>query len=247
MLMEMPMFKDIVPLDRAALAGYMHVPPANAAHARNVLIAPLALSEIVKAAREFPVVFPADGPLRPLALLGFRDGDNLHVDENGSWTARYMPAHLRRYPFVLGETDEKGRFLVMVDRAALVEEGEGDGEGQGEPLFIDGAVPKGGIVERAEEFLVAFQRELEKAEAFLSPLKEADVLVRKTFSIEQDGQILGRVTDMLVVDEARLAELAPGTLAEWVRSGLMGLVMAHLHSLDNWSGRIFNRAGDTAA
>jgi hypothetical protein len=46
--------------------------------------------------------------------------------------------------------------------------------------------------------------------------------------------LLGTVKDLLVVNPEKLYALDDLTLAAWVRSGLMGIVMAHLHSLDNW-------------
>ncbi|MDZ7808919.1 MAG: SapC family protein [Arhodomonas sp.] len=69
-------------------------------------------------------------------------GDNLCVDTDGQRVAEYVPAHIRRYPFVLGETGEQGRFVVMIDRAApnFV-----DAEGEDtQALFVDGAPPKAG-------------------------------------------------------------------------------------------------------
>ncbi len=39
-------------------------------------------------------------------MLGFRNDENLFVDENGKWDAKYIPAFVRRYPFVLAEAFE---------------------------------------------------------------------------------------------------------------------------------------------
>ena len=50
--------------------------------------------EFNEACKEYPIVFSraAHGELAPVAVLGLRDGDNLFLDDDGQWTARYVPA-----------------------------------------------------------------------------------------------------------------------------------------------------------
>ena len=139
------MFETAVTLDSKRHAGHGCRPVADYGFARNVLSAPLAGAEVVRASREFPIVFPETGRMVPVALMGYAAHGNLWVDENGNWTGRYIPAHLRRYPFVLGEQSEAGRFVVMVEPGALAE------DGTGEVLFEDGQVPSGGIGDRARD------------------------------------------------------------------------------------------------
>ena len=224
------MFETAVTLDSKIHAGHGYRPVADYGFARNVLSAPLAWTEVVQASREFPIVFPETGRMVPVALMGYTAHDNLWVDEKGTWTGRYIPAHLRRYPFVLGEQSEAGRFVVMVEPGALSE------DGTGEALFADGQVPSGGIVERARDFLITFQRELNETETFFAPLREAGILVSQVFTVRNGDAQIGQVRDLQTVDTG-LAALDDATLAGWVRSGLMGLVMAHLHSLDNWNSQ----------
>lgn len=224
------MFENAVTLDSKTHTDHKLVTAQGFFYARNALSAPLSFSEVVKASREFPIFFPTKGKFLPVAQMGYRQNGNLYVDDSGQWTARYTPAHIRRFPFVLGERQEAGKYVVMVEQERISPQGEG------EPLFEDGEIPKGGIVDRARQFLIEFQKELEQTEALLKPLKETDILVPKTYTIRQDEKVLGKVGDLQIVDTEKLASLDDATLAGWVRSGLMGLVMAHLHSLDNWTG-----------
>lgn len=234
------MYDNAVVLDSKLHAGHHVVPVKDFAFARNVLSAPLSASEMVKASREFPIVFPASGKFVPVAQMGYQRDNNLYVDENGKWTARYTPAHLRRYPFVLGERGEAGKYVIMVDANALAE-----GADEGEALFTEGEIPDGGVVDRARTFLVRFQKELEQTEAFFKPLKDAGVLVPRMVTVSRGDMPVGRVRDLQVVDPEKLAALDDATLAEWVRSGLMALVSAHLQSLDNWnSQRVASAAVD---
>lgn len=236
------MFETSVVLDKKVHEGYRFLPVNDFTFARGVVSAPLAASEVVKASREFPIVFPTSGRLIPIAQMGYQNYKNNFVSEDGEWTARYTPAHLRRYPFVLGERNVAGKYVIMVNLDALTTD-----ESVGEPLFENGEIPEGGIVSRARQFLVDFHRELEQTEALLKPLKDADILVPKTYTISQGEKTLGKVGDLQVVDTEKLAALDDTTLAGWVRSGLMGLVMAHLHSLDNWSGQKAFKSAEAGA
>jgi putative ABC transport system permease protein len=42
----------------------------------------------------------------PLALLGANDNENLFFDESNKWKADYIPAFVRRYPFVFSSQDD---------------------------------------------------------------------------------------------------------------------------------------------
>lgn len=225
------MFEDVVALDSKAHKDHKLVLTNDFSYARNVLSAPLAFSEVVKAAREFPIFFPTSGKFLPVAQMGYRKNGNLYVDEDGSWTARYKPAHLRRFPFVLGERKEVGKYVVMVSKSHI------SPDGSGASLFENGEIPSGGVVERARNFLIDFQKELTKTETLLQPLKEADILTSKVYTVRQGEKVLGSVRDLQVVDMEKLAALDDTTIASWVRSGLMGIIMAHLHSLDNWNSQ----------
>lgn len=90
---------------------------ANFLFARDTTAVLLAGVEFAEAGREYPIVFirGQDQQLRPVALLGVRNGENLFVDEQGKWDARYIPAFVRRYPFVLAEGGAKGQLVVCID------------------------------------------------------------------------------------------------------------------------------------
>ena len=71
----------------------------------------------------------------PAAVLGVRGPENLFVAPDGTWTAKYVPAFLRRYPFVFSQAEE--RLILCIDDAfpGL------NREGRGQPLFQDDGSP----------------------------------------------------------------------------------------------------------
>jgi hypothetical protein len=219
------MFDDVVALNREKHYEKAVRREATFDFARAVTSAPLGLSEVDKVAREMPIVFTKDGPLVPVAQLGFRRDDNMFVDEEGKWLGNYIPAHVRRYPFVLGEVGSEQEYKVMVVRSALVDRTEG------EPLFLDDSEAEAPIVRKAKDLLVAFQREIKRTSKLCASLREHDVLVDRVLQVGPGKELVGQVLGVQLVDWQRVSKLNDATLAEWTRSGLMSLIINHLNSI----------------
>lgn len=219
------MFDDVVALNKEKHCEKAVRREASFDFARAVTSAPLGISEVDKVAREMPIVFTKDGPLVPVAQLGFRRDDNMFVDEEGKWLGNYIPAHVRRYPFVLGEIGSEQEYKVMVVRSALVDKTEG------EPLFLEGSGGEGPLVRKAKELLIAFQKELQRTAKLCASLREHDVLVDRVLQVGPGKKLLGQVTGAQLVDWQRVCELDDATLADWTRSGLMSLIINHLNSI----------------
>jgi hypothetical protein len=119
---------------------------------------PLLASEFFECAREYPIVFARgqSGPL-PAVLLGLRESENLFVDADGKWGARYVPAFVRRYPFVPAN-GSGGDLLVCIDESSPC-----FSTTEGEALFADGKpTPQ---LEHAIKFLREFHQAAAATEA----------------------------------------------------------------------------------
>ncbi len=228
------MFVKPEPLDKTKHADLKFSPVTNFNFASSQPSAPIPAGEIIEAARHFAVVFPEQtesGKLLPQALLSMRAGENAFVKKDGSWAAPYIPAHIRRYPFILGELAEPGKFTIMMDVGAPQFKGK-----KGEPLFIkkEGSedLEPSDVIVQAREFLSRFQQELEATSRLLEPLAEKDVLVSRSVEVKVDDKE-STLSGFRVVDPEKLAKLDDTILGEWTRSGLLSIVYAHLHSLGN--------------
>src|SRR6185503_19872183 len=94
--------------------------------------------EILGAAAEYAVVFGGTGDVvRPAVILGLRGEENLYVTEHGGSQAKYIPAFLRRYPFVFSSPDEGKMFTLCIDEALP----GFNKKGRGERLFTDERKP----------------------------------------------------------------------------------------------------------
>lgn len=185
-------------------------------------------AEFGEAAKEYAIVFtrgPA-GKTVPVAMLGLRTRENLFIAEDGSWDARYIPAFVRRYPFVLAELP--GQSLgVCIDEAY-----GGFSETEGEALF-DAQGQETPFLRNALDFLAQYQREYLRTEAFCQALEQADVLTEMNARADLvDGRSF-TVNGLMVVDEKKLLALPDATALSLFRSGGLHLVSLHLASLSN--------------
>lgn len=189
----------------------------------------LAGVEFAEAAREYPVVFvrAAGQPLRPVALLGVRAGENLFVDDQGKWDARYIPAFVRRYPFVLAEGAEPGKLVVCIDDscpALNADHGEllVNAEGKLEPRMNE-----------VMQFLNNFQQEFARTELITRQLDELGLFVQQGARFDTSAGQTFQLNDFYLIDETKFGKLGDEQLPALFRSGALGLAYLHLASLGN--------------
>ena len=188
----------------------------------------LAGVEFAEACKEYAIVFTRteSGKVVPVAMLGLRGGENLFVDDADGWDARYVPAFVRRYPFVLAELPGQS-LAVCIDEAY-----PGWNVAQGEPLF-DADGNETPYLKNALEFLAQYQREHQRTEAFCRRLDEAGLLREMNARAQlADGRAF-TVDGLLVVDEQKLFALPDATALAMFRAGELHLVSMHLASLSN--------------
>lgn len=221
------MFKKIEALSREEHQELRFAQTSNFDFAKEALNAPLSASEFPVAARFYPIVFPVDGAA-PMVLFALNQQANLYVGEDGIWKAPYVPAHIRRYPFILAnlqtQEGEENTHALCVDTQA-----PHFASGQGDPLFTANGDPAD-ITQDAMKFLNGFQAELNVTQTICQELEEQEVLVEKQVEIEKGGQ-KGAIGGFRCVDLEKLNALDDAVLAKWVRNGLIRLINAHIDSL----------------
>jgi hypothetical protein len=138
--------------------------------ARNANPIPLVATELSMACKHFPILFTDGDMPRMIALTGLTSGENLFVSKDGEWkTATYVPAYVRRYPFIFLESDDHSQYTLCVDEAAdvIVRDGEGA------PLFENGEPAE--ITKSALDFCRDYQAHYAATEEFLKALQAADL------------------------------------------------------------------------
>jgi len=192
---------------------------------------PLMTTEFAAAVADYPIVFSFDGDaVLPVAVLGI-DGDrNLFVTQDGRWDAGYLPAFVRRYPFVLSTSADGQTLTLCLDEAFDGFDRKGR---EGERLFDD-AGERTPFLSRALEFVGAYQAEHRTTAAFGAELKELDLLEPQQAQLTLNGAGPRTLTGFHCVSRVRLAALDGGVLKELAASGALEMIYLHLQSLRNF-------------
>src|SRR5260221_7796003 len=75
--------------------------------------------EFSLAMRFYPIVFSLAEPVSAFAVVGLVDKENLFVGADGRWVPdAYVPAYVRRYPFILMEQPVITDLIVCFDEEA---------------------------------------------------------------------------------------------------------------------------------
>lgn len=198
---------------------------------------PLTIDEFALAQRHFPIVFSTgDNPV-PLALMGLNEGINTFVDDDGKLLENvYVPAYIRRYPFLLARLRPDAEELSLCFDPTADAIGAFD---EGDPLFADGQSTEtvAAILKFCEEFETAGAR----TGAFMAELAEHKLLMEGEVTIQPEGAAQPFIyRGFQMVNEEVLRELRGDVLRKMMQSGLLPLVHAHLFSL-NLSRDIFAR------
>ncbi|MBF0376763.1 MAG: SapC family protein [Desulfamplus sp.] len=253
------MFTKIEPLTQNNHQDIRFTSVNNYNFAKNVSNAPISFSEFIHASKYYPIVF-LKGNALPVVLLSLNRDQNNFINPDGSWKVPYVPAYFRQYPFILvkaapsedsqealsstgsaskssssdttnsggngssGATESQDKYVVCIDRDA--------------PHF---ALPQGDIMftangqftemtNKAVEFLKLYQREMSITSNIVKLMEDKDILVDRQFNVNMNGQNIS-VGGFRTIDMQKLNSLDDGTLADWVRKGIMPLIISHANSL----------------
>ncbi len=216
---------------------------ADYGFARGTHIVPLNAIEFSAACRHYPVLFNSQADLMTVALVGLQEQENLFIEDTGAWTAGcYVPAFIRRYPFVLtkqpkGENED---VVLCIDAGS----NHVTDDGMGEPLFENGK--PGDVIRRMASFSAAFAKEQGRTRAFVAACRDADVLIDRAVRLSlTDGRQV-ELRGFQVIDENKLRDLSEDRLKQWWEQGWSALAFAHLISLGNF-GRLIHKVQGSGA
>ncbi|HVF83187.1 MAG TPA: SapC family protein [Sphingomicrobium sp.] len=190
---------------------------------------PLTIDEFGLAQRHYPIIFSVGDDPVPLALMGLNEGVNTYIGEDGRMMEDnyYVPAYLRRYPFMLArlnpDSDELSLCFDPTSGAlAEVEEGEAlfDGEQPSEATQA--------VLQFCEQFETAGQR----TTLFMSELVKSGLLMDGEVAIQPEGSEQPFIyRGFQMIDEEKLRELRGDELRKMNQNGMLPLIFAHLFSL----------------
>ncbi|MEM7098439.1 MAG: SapC family protein [Pseudomonadota bacterium] len=190
--------------------------------AQHLPAVPLVAQEFMDAAGSLPIIFSRSGEqFLPQAVLGVTPGRNLFVDTSGQWQAgAYVPAYVRRYPFVFLEHDEQ--YLLCIEQGAVEEESDDNEQLQrlGDQQVLD----------RALGFCNAYQQQWQATEEFCQVLSDMQLLEEKRIRVDKKGTESRFLTGLYSVELDKLNSLTPKKFSTLRDRGWLPAVYAQLHS-----------------
>ena len=207
---------------------------------REAHAVPVTVTEFGVTAASYPVIFVGEDRT-PVAVMGVRQGQNLYVNADGLVLEdHYIPAFIRRYPFVFASDDGSDRLLLCVDRAAPMV------SNQPEVAFFENGQPTK-FTNDAIEFCKEFERQRRATVDFVKIIREMDLFEQKSVTFQPrdaQGNVSGqlqKIADYWAISEERLSALPQDKFLELRNNGALGACYAHLVSLLNWT-KVVNRA-----
>ena len=221
-------YKKVVPLSSEQHARLHIDAAAGYEFARDATAVLLTTVEFSKASREYPIVFLAnESDVNPVALLGFPGNENQYITDDGKWDAAYIPAYVRRYPFIPGSGVAENEMVLCIDEAA-----PNINTDHGAALFNEGEHTP--YLKQYISLLDDYQVQVKRTAEFSSRLNKLKLLVPMKADIKLDD-ITNSLTGFMVVDPARLKALRPAQLSELVKNDDMACIYAHLSSIGNFN------------
>lgn len=229
---QLPLFyKDLMPLNTRDHANWKSKPMDSADWLKGQHAIPVTVDEFVQVQRDFPIVFSSgDNPL-PLALMGLNEGVNTYVNDEGKIDEPvYLPAYIRRYPFMLARLTQDAEDLSLCFDPTAGSIGDFD---DGEPLF-DAEGKPAPAVQNILQFCEHFEAAGQRTKAFIDELKKHDLLMDGEIAISQqenpDKPFVYRGFQM--INQEKLQDMRGDILREWNKNGMLALIYAQIFSLD---------------
>lgn len=198
-------------------------------YASKIMHTSITAPEFYESCKDYPILFIKDGASNwsASAIVGYQENKNLFVDEKGSWEkGRYVPASIRRYPFIFVAQEDK-QLILGVDAEALM-----DAKENKERKLYDADKPSE-FTTNVLGFMNQFQADAIATANFIKQLEEWELLEEKTMQVTTPKGEKFSISGFYIVNEEKLQHLSKKKKQEICDNNAYPLITAHLISLSN--------------
>lgn len=228
---QLLIYETAIPVSAARHGGASFDPTDNYAFSAGINAVPLMAVEFLRAATEYAIVFTEAGEdIMPAAVLGVRGEQNLYLSADAHWQAKYVPAFIRRYPFVFSASADKKTLTLCID-----ETHKGfNRDNRGQRLFGDDGKPSA-YLEQVLKFLQEYQAQFERTRVFGKRLKELNLLEPMQAQVTTPTGEKQTLSGFLGVQRNRLRTLSGEALSTLAKTDELELLYLHLYSMRNFN------------
>jgi hypothetical protein len=238
---SVPLYRNVEPLNRQKHASYgVSSTERPFDFLKEWHFVPAIVGEFILASSSYPLIFLGDAKM-PVVVMGLRQGQNFFVDENGQFDGdHYVPAYVRRYPFVSANTNNDQPSTVCIDVAADFVVSENPER----PFFDEKGEPTE-YTQQAIDYVGAFENDIKLTEGFSERMRALDLFEKKDVKVAQPGDENSQVTvaEYFGISSEKFGALPADKLAELRNNGDLAAIYAHIFSLQRWE-RILRRAAE---
>lgn len=229
------MYESVSPINASTHGDVSIKPATNLEFSRGINSIPVVAAEFPSAAQDMAIVFTGDADaMVPVALTGVKPNENVYLNEDGKWTGRYVPAFLRRYPFIFARSDVDTMTLCLDEAYGGINR-----DGRGERLF-DADGNRTQYLENMLGFVTQYQRQHIVTQAFCKRLASLGLLEAATLSAtDADGETR-RLVGFQVINRQKFKAIPDADLLAMFRSDELELCYLHMHSLQNLGIQLSN-------
>jgi hypothetical protein len=231
MASQLLIYESAVPVSNTRHGTWSVEVGADYGFSKGVNSVPLMAVEFPHAAAEYAIVFSGTAEsFVPAVILGMRGNENLYLAPQGGWQAKYVPAFVRRYPFVFSSSQDGKTFTLCIDESFP----GFNQQGRGQRLFGEDKKPSA-YVSNVLKFLEQYQVEFRRTQAFCGKLRDLGLLEpMRAQATLPSGERLA-LTGFMAVSREKLKALPADTLAGLAKTDELELLYLHLQSMRNFA------------
>ena len=204
--------------------------PTSYAFAAKAPLIPITVDEFAAAGLDYPIVLvgPANAAF---VVTGLAPEQNLFVDADGAYApGAYIPAYLRRYPFVFARDEgDTLRILCLDESSPQV----GTTSDEGARALFQGEGEATDLTKQAMAFCQAFE-DAERRTRLLGEMLTTHALLEGRQAHHNQSETSTLLIDYRTVDPATFDALADDAFLELRHKGALIPVMAMIASGQNW-------------
>lgn len=224
--MKLPLFYNkVIPVDKAV---HRELCIENTAErfgfAQSANLIPAVIDEFGAAMAHLPIAFlPGEKQAAAVFVVGLQPGTNLFLTEENGWSGGYVPAYLRRYPFIVGDVPG-GEPLLCLD-----EQYAGFGS-TGERLFSDEGEPQPALLQ-ARNLAVDYKLSADRTDEFCQTLQRLGLLTSISLNARTANGGNSAVHGLMIIDEAAFDKLDAEAVKQLHEKRFLKPVLQHIVSL----------------
>jgi hypothetical protein len=194
-------------------------------------------NEFAKAQREYPILFRKDsetGRFLPVVLLGFEEHENLFLNENATWSARYIPLAVRQGPFLIGlqQQEAEQRLAIYADlNDSRIQQNSA-------PALFNADGNASTTLNEIRDILSVRHKGSESLEPMIEAFLKYDLLERVRLEIDLSHGTTIKFDAGYTVHIEKLMALENDALIELHKSGFLSLAYNVADSVNNIQGLI---------